>query len=430
MNPLDRSDRGIPSRDPSAREKTRRIAGERGTSTVLQAVRAGVAATIGFGLIALTGCPTSVDFDDYESVNLIGTRTLSSGEWTPDDTTGTLMNWEVVSVSPPSGSSDTVYRMEVYNLFQDGDFDGVVLPGGWNYTDVSPPTDSANPSIVTTPDPAALDGDTLQLQFSDSGQRFYTDLSPATRLADGLGNAAFGLNKTFAIHMDLIPTTLNLGIELNDGNQANTVDPTQVGPAAFEVTTDSLELGNRLAFPLDYPDAETNTLTITNASFSQFSIGGYLTTAQKRFNGSIDNIRFVEIGPEYLVRTQIPYSDGGRPDLIPGGTYTISIAVRSDPTAGTGGRFGARQISLGLARISGGGATAPYMQRVDISSVGSSWERVSVEVPGPTFTNTGVAGSDLILELAISPTFAQGGARYIDAGSVLVSDPQLSWIAD
>jgi hypothetical protein len=366
-----------------------------------------------------SGCPTSVDFDDYESVNLIGTQGLAQGGWTPDDTTGALMNWEVVSTPPPSGSSDAVYRMEVHNLFQDGDFESGTPLVDW----VDPNVGGGNAGATTG---GGLDGTSLSLLFSDSRQQYYTDLTNGPRIQDGNGAAAFTVNTTYAIHFDLVPSAPDLGIELNNNNQASTTDDTIPGPDALRVITDSTLTGTRLAFPADYASSAINTLTVVDTAYSYFSFGGFLTPSQQRFVGEIDNIRFVRMGPEYYVRLSVPYSDAGRPDLIPGGTYTVSLYVRRDDDIGNAGRFGARNVALGIAKRIGSSGAA-YAERVDVSDVGFSWQQISVSIPGPTFSNSSVDPGDIILDIVVSPTFSQSGPRYTDAGSIFISSPELTW---
>lgn len=379
--------------------------------------------------VLLTSCQEGSGFGDFANTNLIASRgfgsTASDGTqlWTADDTTGAYMTWEEESaVAPPSGSSGPVYRMEVINLFQDGDFEafapGDPLPG----TEWAEDGDSAA-DIVN-----ALDGRALSLAFVDAEVRLYIDLDGAGGLRDGTGASAFGVNREYSIHFDFVPTATELGIELNNNVEADSTGTGAGNTDQLRIAIQAARQNQRLEFPGSIANPPLNTLSVVNAGYSFFNLGGFSSTAQANFSGDIDNLRFVEIGRPYYIRMPVPYSDTDRPDLVPGGTYTVFLQVRLDPDVGAvNNRLAARQIAIGIAGSQAISSGAVSAEQVDTRSVGSSWTQVSVEIPGPTFPGVEFDGEDTILFVAISPTFTPGGAPTTDAGSILVADPQLFW---
>ena len=112
-----------------------------GTVRPFLARAAGVAVVTG-ALLALTACPSGVDWSDYQGVNLVANRQFGSTDanggslWyfadgLDKDTDSSLpydyVQFEEVSSevygSLPSGVSGPVYRLEVKNLFADGTFE-------------------------------------------------------------------------------------------------------------------------------------------------------------------------------------------------------------------------------------------------------------------------------------------------------------------
>ncbi|MFW6329872.1 MAG: hypothetical protein ACOC28_07210 [Alkalispirochaetaceae bacterium] len=378
--------------------------------------------------VLVVSCQGSSGFGDFGDTNLIENRDFNATDgdgdplWQPDDATGRYMTWELeTAVAPPSGTNGPVYRMEVVNLFQNGDFEafapGAGVPTNWAQEG------NANAEIVE-----ALDGQALRLAFEGTDVRLYLDLAGAGGLQDGTGASAFGGNREYTIHFDYVPTVTDIGIELNNNVQADSTGTGAGNTDQFRVAIEAAQTGTRLEFPNSITSPPLNTLSVLDGEYSYFNIGGFTTTAQARFAGEIDNIRFVELGRSYYIRLPVPYSESGRPDLVPGGTYTVSLQVRLDPDVGTvNNRLAARQIAVGIVgseAISSGAVSADVL---DTRDVDTGWTQLSVEIPGPTFPSVEFDGEDTMLFVAISPTFTSGGAQTTDAGSVLVSDPRLFW---
>lgn len=369
-------------------------------------------------LMATATC-TPVSFSEYDDVNLIESRDLSSGTWTVDDGsfvppgTGTYMTFDTPAAppAPPAGVTDTVYRLEVKNQLNNGDFEG------------GNPFNNSGGAGSTVGLATNLDGDSMALD-APSGEYTYVDL--AGNLADG-----FPANSRYAFHLDFTTVPESVSIELHDGAAEDTQNlfsisrPSSYGPTdVVYFTKDEITADPALA-------TNGNEFTSDNgSSYTNFSFGGFADSLHTAQSGEVDNIRIARSDLSYYARLAVPVEDAGRPVLEDGGTYTVSVYVQpeaaADITPTTPNRYAARYLSLGI-NPSPGTTGTEAVERHNLSGLSAgSWTKLSTEVSGFQIDDS-LSGTDTALEVVIEPTNSAGGPLYTDAGSILICGPELTW---
>ncbi|MFP4536111.1 MAG: hypothetical protein ACLFNP_10345 [Spirochaetaceae bacterium] len=365
--------------------------------------------------LAVVGCQPTAGFGEYSGVNLIESRDFDATDeegaalW-QTDASDTYMTWEEVgSVSPPGNVSGPVYRLEVKNLLENGDFEDPTLPGFWS-------VDGA--ASVGLTDPGFTGSRTLEIEQSAS--QVFLDL--AAGLADGFEQGA-----QYAVFMKLQTTQSSFLLELNDGSKALDEDNARV-----------ISVPQNLA--VEFPGEDTsvslnavgNTLAPSDANaYDTLSFGGFKPeTGARGFIGEIDDLRIVRTDQTTYARLAVPYEETGRPQLIGGGVYTFSVWIRRDPTAGSANRFHARRVSLGITNAESDSPATAYLDVHDTSEI-DAWTEISSEFDGPSFLKP-EGQETVILNLVIEPTASQGNGgleepSYYDAGSILIAGPSLTW---
>ena len=411
--------------------------------------------------LILASCPWNTDetsFGDYNGVNLIANEgfgasdTATGAPWrlTPgltaagnEDGPGgagvDYARWELTSgtgaYAPPSDAAgEPVYRLEVVNLFANGDFeDPVDPPAGW----VESGDGDSNAALETV---NPIDGDrSLRLNFELPETRYHLDLADAVGLVDG-----FEAEINYAFHIDFRLDVDVFGWELNDDTTASTYQ-------AWVMERAIADPNRVFSYPgPDQPDPAVSTTPNlisrdpSDNSLTLLSFGGINTASQGRVEGVFDNIRFVRSGQAHYLRLPVTYRSAGRPELTSGGVYTFSAWIKTDPAAvdpgdpDFGNRFPARHLSVGLdvnpGASSGGGATIrDIVQTVrqplnEVNAAPGTWHEVSWEISG-----AGVQipyrspGDYVVFDLVVEVGNAVAGPPYQDAGSVLLTAPSLSW---
>jgi len=404
----------------------------------------GIAALVASAVLLLAGCPlnTSVDFDDYESVNLIGSRGFDSGLWyfqdgvtagTTDPVTGETasvdyVQWESTSENAPAGVAGPVYRLRIPNLLPNGDFengdlshDGVA-GDDWVSSETSTTGTGISNGVLESGTP--IQGNhSLRLNFTSTTVYYAIDLS--STLSDGFPSTA-----RYSFRMLLNSSVPNFGMEMHNHSGA-TDDPADADTNnRFSVSLTGI--GTVLQVPTSGDTSETapvigpRNMIVANTSFPYLSFGGYLEATQDAAVVSrFDDLRIVRSDRSYYVRLPVPFRESGRPDLNQNGSYTISVWVKEDPLAGSNNRFTPSHLSLGMDSTPGtpgGEISTP----VELTGIGS-WKQVSVTFNGFPFPAVDTSGSTPILEVLIEIGYSQGGPEYIQPGSVLLAGPTLNW---
>lgn len=386
-----------------------------GTSTTMTSLRLGALLVAATAVLTITGCRPAEGFDEYRGVNLIESRDFDATDETgtalwQTDASNTYMTWEEAgSVTPPGGVSGPVYRLEANNLLSNGDFETADIS-------IWTPTGTAS----TTVNGSGFNStQTLSIQ-QPQGTRIDIDL--AAGMADGLV-----VDARYGVLFDFLNGSNSFLLELNDGTGTAPEDyfrvigssPGQV--AEFPGPTSFIQNG-----------ASGNAIIRTSTAFDTLSIGGFteVTGAQSFIDGQIDNLRVVRTDVSQFVRLPVPFDEPSRDHLIAGGVYTLSVWVRRDPTSGSGNRFHADRVSIGISTGPAGDVATPYADVHDTSTVDASWTQLSSEFSGPTFFEPDDPET-IIFYLLIAPNAAQGssgdGQVRTDAGSILLSGPTLSW---
>ena len=307
-------------------------------------LRTTLAASVALSLFILS-CEQPYDFSEYKGTNLIAGQGLAGGDWEPDREAPYITYEQVTDTdpgwpgSPPGGDGEAVYRLELQNLFPDGDFEAATVgdrPADWDET----------PGVTTAEvidNAASIDGQSLSLAF-DSGEAVFSDLEAAL----GDTGDAFVENASYRFLFEFTTGGSAIGAELNDGGGQSKTDYswTISRPSGADDTT-------LLRFPNDVGFAPNNVIQ-PDGRYNFVSFGGNSADASVGFSDVVvDNFRIVRDDIPLFLRLGVPKSASGRPDIVGGGTYTFRIYVRDDPTthdttAGGGNRFRAGALSVAL----------------------------------------------------------------------------------
>lgn len=402
-------------------------------------------------LILFTSCPSPVDWSIYEGVNLIAARGFGDDDgdtgapWAPAPGLTTAGGGEVdfvrfervTDVTPPADAPEgtQVWRYEVVNLFKNGDFEDGGL-AGWS-SEGSP---SAANATITTASPIS-GGRSLSLNFFDKTAFLWTDLQ--TQLIGGFPEAA-----DFAWHIDFKMPTENFGVELNDGSNP---ESTASVLASWSIDRGAPDAAMVFSFPGAESDnparfAGGNALLRDPAvpARTRFSIGGLNAEVQGRVEGLFDNLRVVRSNQNHYLRLPVPLAEAGRPEIVAGGTYTFSVYVRRDPTAGgltttpaatlQANRFAARHFAVGIDSVAGDRSITRNVStqrrhlEPEVNVQSDTWHRMDFEFAGHgVVVPYNAQPEDVIFDVVIEIGNYSGGSDYRDAGSLLLAAPQLTW---
>lgn len=412
-------------------------------------------------LVLLYGCPAATSFSDFDGVNLVASQDFG----TTDPVSG-LDNWyfapgidretdlaaphdyvEFEVVAPavygtlPAGEDGPVYRLELFNLFDNGTFEGT-FGADWDTGGGGAPS----VALALATDSDSIDGQGLRINIDNTG-RVYVDL--AAQILDG-DFAPGGNNARYAFAFDYRANVQSFSMELND-NVANFLE------TPFEISSDTSSVGTVFAVP-NRGSLETR-LTATMAppgnTIGYYEDAGTPTTLLS-FNGInsdvqnegltdtiVDNIRFVRADQNHYLRLSVPATDAGRPELASGGIYTFSVWVKVDPEAlirptGFENRNPARIVSLGLdsgTRSSAATRTDPVTtSAVFAVENATNWTQISADFNvgafGLNILSSDDPAFDLTIEIgasAISSSVGLSPTSLRDSGSILLTGPSLTW---
>ncbi len=406
--------------------------------------------------LVAAACSGGVDWSDYEGVDLVSTRSRDASLWyfapgldTDTDATATVDYVEFEEVSSavygtlPAGVAGPVYRLEVVNLFQDGTFeesdvadgaDHLTLGGGnaigWREGDIDGGGDLANTTIVETD---SIAGQSISLRFDNDSVYYAVNLS--TALLDG-----FPTSSLYAFHLDFRSSSQEFGIELHDNTSSGSDQITQLisRNSPGDETTVYAYPGSagENADIVDAADPSDNSIT-PESGFSYFSFGGFDVTARETIRATIDNIRFVRADQNHHARLPVPITEAGRPDLSSGGSYTVTVWVRNDPTAegaSAPNRTPARFMSAGIDPRIADSTSVTSSRGVSGTTrfyVGglTDWQQfnATVNASAVAFSASIVDGDEIALDLVLEIGHSIAGSQFRDAGSVLVTGIAMEW---
>lgn len=407
-------------------------------------------------VLILTGCPDTDRFADLVGVNLIEPHPFGDGagtsEWlvdtVADNPAFSYLAFEEASVAAaaaagtdglPAAGSSAVYRLELLNLFPNGDFEATPegdTPDGWTLDALTAAVASASSSSIPVsigdPDAEPIEGLSMFYKV-DSASLISFDFQnsdPTLSLSDG-----FISNALYVIRADFRFAKGNIFIlEYSDGSIGGIKRTWEVRPLLGSET-------GIFSFPGDFiiDDGILDSEITADSTATSFSINSLVSG---EIHGSvIDNIRVVRSDPTHRLRFKVPYREAGRPDLVDGGTYRFSIYVHEDPTHHHGeaslavsNRFIAAAVTIGLNTVSADGTFAGAEQAFEVFSEASagewssSWTLISHDFP-VQFEKPAAGNEDaFVLELTVCPANLSGGFHSIDSGSLLISSPFLEYI--
>ena len=397
-------------------------------------------------LLLLASCTDPVDWSDYSGVNLIAERNFDAVDAASNEplwyfadgltgNAGTAADPDFVTFEEvdsgvygtlPAGATGPVYRYEIVNLLANGDFESTAAPAapaGWVSSGLTAAATDATEPITGN--------NSLSLDFELPTNRYSIDLS--TYLAGG-----FPADVLFAFHIDFRMPVSTFGMDLDNTTtgsvqgqwQINRGDPISEAvvyryPGAGLLLPASFNRTNSFMLDPDYP---TRTF---------FSFGGLTLISQERTEGLFDSFRIVRADQGHYLRLSVPFTDNldpTRPELKGGGTYTITVWAKPDPTAGTGNRIAARLFSAGLDTSTGNPAytlaktTTVYTDGPTNLEALADWQQLSFAVSGRLVdTGTATTEDEVLFDVVFEIGHYVDGSEYSDAGSVLLTDPSLEW---
>ena len=302
--------------------------------------------------LTITGCDLAPSFSEYAGESFLDTDSLDS-DWAlmPDydfTSEGTTANdymdfTSSAETGPAGGHGGPVYRLEIKNLLQNGDFnDGTEAP--WEYYD------KALTALESPAGPPEMDSSTFASDIDIVHVNGSNEERLLIKFADAFTNTStYVANKSYFFQY----------------SYTNAFYLYYIPGWDYSVSTPDLDTGYFFqaqfgggTYPSDIPettDAEdpdninVNKITASGASAYATDILTFAGTTQ---SGTIDDFRVVR-APEgdFDLRLRMDISLNQRPDLeMISGYYKFSVWVKEDPSAGLGtnNTFNADRIELGI----------------------------------------------------------------------------------
>jgi hypothetical protein len=339
---------------------------------------------------------------EYEGVNLIANKGFDSPDWAPDQGSVYMTYEEVTGITLPSGvTGSAVYRLEIKNLVDDGEFE--VSPIGTALGTLPVPIWSTTGTATAEVSGVAVEsGQSLLFDIPASSDTIEFDLSTLT---DG-----YPINSNYILRFSFVAT---------DKKKAYWFYFPDYSISTPEINLRTAEVSNE-TITQDFPED----FGITTSEFT--SVGGsdrfYITGVVQ--SGYIDNFRAARTDVPLRVRIDLAWADGNNPEKLSlvSGWYKFSIWVRSDPDAVfTQNRLASDHVTIGIEN-----AVSVFPDTGSPLSM-NGWASIStiifVQIDTPDDP------SERVLELSVSPTDIKY-ANSRDVGSILITAPSLELFTD
>ena len=370
-------------------------------------------------VLALSGCPWAADpLADYDGLELI---TRSFADWVTDPSLSAApaayVNVEVAAAGDGE-TGDDAYRLEVLNLYEDGEFaDGTV--GNWTVVA------AATAGISGTTE---IDGYTLQVATISSPDYAQLQLR-AGSVTDGFLDGGSYIVRFDYRSDDLVTFSYHNGLDdldfwdfygSEDGNAtgasiANTVE----FPPATVIIDES--------FPL---------LSPSDANGENYYLAfGTLNGDHNAFEVFVDNLRLVRSDVRPGIRLMVAADDPTLP--LVSASYVFSVYVKLDGSVATvDNRNDAEAVTLTMTggqvgsdgEFSGEGTS--YLARDVFApdpATWSDWTLLSIESQQMQIAT----GTDFGLELSVvAGDVVSSGGLDLDPGSLLISSPSLQLLVN
>jgi hypothetical protein len=386
----------------------------------------------------VASCSLNTDyFSDYNGVNLISnwdfpSLTTTTPNWaltsdtvttdsTYNPTPTDYMNWTDLGAGTGANGTSHAYRLEIKNLIPSGDFEGLTvgsslsaqLPTFWSKTSASTGTDSV---VTSAPDingvSHSLDGNAVDWNGTTQSDALTLNLKTALGSLWRVGD--------YQVQMDFIDLLNSLPIEFDYLD--NTSPPVQKW---IYPPPGSTGLGNTSRHSLSTVTTVSPILiTSANLGDTQTLVFETLPSLSSQ-NVLFDNLRLVRSDLPLTVQTSLPSLYSTVKQLIPG-TYTFSIWVKDDPTAGSANRFHASGLTITITAATQSGNPGFIQEFVPQTTPWTSWTPLTFNLGTVDFVDTDSEHSGTpALTLTLSPTNGKTGYASVDAGSLLVCQPSL-----
>jgi hypothetical protein len=434
-------------------------------------------ASLGLGL-CLSACQIqAADFSAYSGKNLIPDAQLDV--WTADQDLSTspgnlYMNFERIdnasgSYAATTGFADStalysglpaealksdgtqppVYRLEVKNLFKDGDLELSTV----GVNSVASGTGAGPSSYIS-----GNNGRFKYYQSGDLNARYWgiIDATDATHYL-GLNSGKVltveqGTNDTIFIDLtnnltisSITNASYNLGLSIFIKNPLdyylcfgiidNATGKTTSENSFFHIYSTSTGI---MHFPKDSSGVVTASSTFDTFNGNNSLIINSLTHPSAAISAAnFDDFKVVRTDQTYAIRYEVPYATGAGLNLVQGGTYTLSAWVRQDPTAAWGNanrglnRFSADKISLAISdNVGNAGQYWPNgASGAQGAPSGTDWTKISASFTGllnnsTTYNNARATQKMLQLTITALDTTSDGSQF---PGSILITSPSLTF---
>ena len=402
--------------------------------------------------IVMTGCDLAPSFSEYAGESFLVTDSLSSEGWElmPDydftaDGAGTADEFdymdfteEVGEAGPAGGLGGPVYRLEIKNLLDNGDFN-VAATTPWEYYDkvalaaevaaALPEMDcSGNDGVISLVHDSGIEEERLLIKFSDAF--INTDTYVANK------SYFFGYSYTNSFYLYYIPGW-DYSISSPD------LDTGYFYQAEFGGGT----------YPPAIPEVidvdEEDNINVNRFTASDSPDNDVLAFAGTTQSGTIDDFSIVR-SPEgdFDLKLRLKLYLDHRADLeMISGYYKFSVWVKEDPTAGLGtdNTFHADRVELGINgydednHLNVDDAKVFYKTQdladtyaTSTGTYSGDWSSgwVLLEFASNKLIQLPDESTNTVMELTISPSnpgSSDSSWNRLSSGSILIADPTLEY---
>ena len=378
----------------------------------------------------LVSCPTGDYFSRLEGTNLLDSAAKDFTDWTITYSKTIPIGYDYLEFTEAAADAGTtaglsagaaIYRLELVNLVQNGDFEQA-LGANWTPVDDNDPVSTLELNIIPSAGESfEMYGNVLEYNIEDDPDD-YIDFD----FLSGLD--FFESSGAYVLRFDLKSQTSG-GITFEQRFREASGD-------AVDWSINIITANYLYKVPFDF-DTVDGQFTY-NFPDSFFTIGASQKsgTTQK---GYIDNMRAGRTDVQSCIIIDVPWQDDtvSRWFLL-SGFYRFSVMVKNDPTVSpaTANRIPSESISLCLLSLKDGEIEESFSQSWSSSDTGadwSGWTKVwvdtnnSIQIDPPE--NSESANYNAI-RLRITPTDISGGNNTYDIGSLLIAEPSLEFSSD
>ncbi|MFP4364780.1 MAG: hypothetical protein ACLFR1_13040 [Spirochaetia bacterium] len=377
-------------------------------------------------ILLFFSCDPMDYFGGYRGTNLIASSGFGSGNWIRAIEDDNYFRFEDASADAgdtsalPDGA--IVYRLEIPNLFPNGDFESTAdgaLPAQWARSDVSNP-DTAQ--VIADPE-YPINGNVFYMDINNPDSRVEAALhSVLTDSLSAEGLYTFRFDYRTQLKMACSYTAHDLGHQYREiylpfggpaGASPNTGE--EYTPNVFPPQTMLAEQEVSLEVPV---------ATNTDYWFS-FGLFGGTDDSGEAQDTYIDNFQVFRTDLDYWLELHLT-TDNLSEEPVISGNYRFRVYVKDDPTSGTNNRFTANEVTLSIFGNGGASGTKTIREVFNREESWSDWTEIVVDLPKAQLTES---DTETVLLLRIAPG-DQENTLNMRPGSILIADPSLELFPD